>query len=103
MSFEMAKRYEITVVGGGLAGMTLACTLADLGIATAVIERSDPLDMRTVEFDGRTTSIAHGSAQVLKGIGLWPLVKSVAEPILDIRVADGVLSNFHNFRHLPTI
>ncbi len=89
MSFEMAKRYEITVVGGGLAGMTLACALADLGIATAVIERSDPLDMRTVEFDGRTTSIAHGSAQVLKGIGLWPLVKSVAEPILDIRVADG--------------
>lgn len=85
----MAKRYEITVVGGGLAGMTLACALADLGIATAVIERSDPLDMRTVEFDGRTTSIAHGSAQVLKGIGLWPLVKSVAEPILDIRVADG--------------
>ncbi|MFL2541801.1 MAG: UbiH/UbiF/VisC/COQ6 family ubiquinone biosynthesis hydroxylase [Candidatus Latescibacterota bacterium] len=89
MGSEMAKRYEVTIVGGGLAGMTLACALADRGIATAVIERFDPLDMRTAEFDGRTTSIAHGSAQVLKGIGLWPLVQNVAEPILDIRVADG--------------
>jgi 2-octaprenyl-6-methoxyphenol hydroxylase len=89
MGFEMAKRYEVIVVGGGLAGMTLACALADLGIVTAVIERFDPLDMKTAEFDGRTTSIAHGSAQVLKGIGLWPLVQNVAEPILDIRVADG--------------
>tara|TARA_B100000530_G_scaffold111475_1_gene69552 strand:- start:1704 stop:2942 length:1239 start_codon:yes stop_codon:yes gene_type:complete len=89
MGFEMAKRYEVIVVGGGLAGMTLACALADRGIVTAVIERFDPLDMKTAEFDGRTTSIAHGSAQVLKGIGLWPLVQNVAEPILDIRVADG--------------
>ena len=89
MGSEMAKRYEVTIVGGGLAGMTLACALADRGIATAVLERFDPLDMKTAEFDGRTTSIAHGSAQVLKGIGLWPLVQNVAEPILDIRVADG--------------
>ena len=26
-----------------------------------------------------------------------------AASVVDIRVADGVLSNFHNFRHLPTI
>ena len=26
-----------------------------------------------------------------------------AASVDDIRVADGVLSNFHNFRHLPTI
>ena len=45
MGSEMAKRYEVTIVGGGLAGMTLACALADRGIATAVIERFDPLDM----------------------------------------------------------
>ena len=88
-NLKMAKQYEIVVVGGGMAGMTLACALAGSGISTAVVDRLDPSSMKTAAFDGRTTSIAHGSAQVLKGIGLWPLVEDAAEPILDIRVADG--------------
>jgi len=85
----MAERYEIIIVGGGMAGMTLACALAGRGLSIAVVERFDPSKMKTSTFDGRTTSIAHGSAQVLKGIGLWPMVEDHAEPILDIRVADG--------------
>ena len=88
-NLKMAMQYEIVVVGGGMAGMTLACALAGSGISTAVVDRLDPSSMKTAAFDGRTTSIAHGSAQVLKGIGLWPLVEDAAEPILDIRVADG--------------
>ena len=88
-NLKMAKQYEIVVVGGGMAGMTLACALAGSGISTAVVDRLDPSSMKTEAFDGRTTSIAHGSAQVLKVIGLWPLVEDAAEPILDIRVADG--------------
>lgn len=85
----MSNRYEVVIVGGGMAGMTLGCALAGTGVSTAVIERFDPSTMKAAEFDGRTTSIAHGSAQVLKGIGLWPLIDAEAEPILDIRVADG--------------
>ena len=85
----MSKRFEVVIVGGGMAGMTLGCGLAGCGIATAVIERMDPVTTNKLDFDGRTTSIAHGSAQVLKGIGLWPLIADETEPILDIRVADG--------------
>jgi len=85
----MSKKFEVVIVGGGMAGMTLGCGLAGCGIATAVIERMDPVTINTLDFDGRTTSIAHGSAQVLKGIGLWPLIADETEPILDIRVADG--------------
>ena len=58
----MSKRFEVVIVGGGMAGMTLGCGLAGCGIATAVIERMDPVTMNTLDFDGRTTSIAHGSA-----------------------------------------
>jgi 2-octaprenyl-6-methoxyphenol hydroxylase len=86
---KISERFGVVIVGGGMAGMTLGCGLAGCGIATVVIERLNPAKMNTLDFDGRTTSFAHGSAQVLKGIGLWPLIADAAEPILDIRVADG--------------
>ena len=85
----MADRYEVVIVGGGMAGMLLGCALVRAGVSTAVIERTDSVHLGGSDFDGRTTSIAYGSAQVLKGIGIWPLLEMKAEPILDIRVADG--------------
>lgn len=85
----MPERFDVIIVGGGMAGMTLGCALAGSGLSTAVIERLDPSLMSTTGFDGRTTSVAFGSAQVLKGIGVWTLLADQAEPIFDIRVADG--------------
>ena len=85
----MNERFDVIIVGGGMAGMSLGCALAGAGVETAVIEQSNAAEKQLPAFDGRTTSIAHGSAQVLKGIGLWPLLEADAEPILDIRIADG--------------
>src|SRR3546814_11993509 len=51
--------------------------------------RSDPATVTDEGFDGRTTAIAYGSARVLEGAGIWPLLVADAQPILDIRVADG--------------
>ena len=85
----MSDRFDVIIAGGGMAGMTLGCALAGAGVKTAVIEKSNPAQIQLPAFDGRTTSIAHGSKQVLKGIGLWPLLEPDAEPILDIRVVDG--------------
>jgi len=85
----MSERFDVVIVGGGMAGMSLGAALAGSGLSVAVVERLDPTVLKEAAFDGRTTSIAHGSAQVLRGIGLWPLIEAGAEPILDIRVADG--------------
>jgi 2-octaprenyl-6-methoxyphenol hydroxylase len=85
----MSERFDVVIVGGGMAGMSLGAALAGSGLSVAVVERLDPAVLKEAAFDGRTTSIAHGSAQVLRGIGLWPLIEAGAEPILDIRVADG--------------
>src|SRR5260221_13017707 len=94
-------RVELIVVGGGLVGLTLAIACAEAGIEVAVIDREDPATMLAEPFDGRTTAIAHGSQQVLAGIGLWPLVAAEAEPILEIRVADGGSSLFLHYDHHP--
>ena len=92
-------RVELIVVGGGLVGLTLAIACAEAGIDVAVIDREDPATMLAEPFDGRTTAIAHGSRQVLAGIGLWPLVAAEAEPILEIRVADGGSPLFLHYDH----
>lgn len=74
-----------------MAGMTLGNALAGAGVATTVIDSSPPADLLAAEYDGRASAIAWGSAQVFKGIGLWPYLEGDAGPILDIRVADGTL------------
>ena len=82
---------EVLVIGGGMAGMTLGNALAGAGVTTVVIDSSPPEDLLDVGYDGRASAIAWGSAQVFKGIGLWPYLESEAGPIVDIRVADGTV------------
>jgi len=82
-------RADIAVVGGGLSGLALAIACAAAGIETAVIDRADQAKFRDAAYDGRTTAIAYGSQQVLKGIGVWDTLAPHAEPIREIRVVDG--------------
>lgn len=84
-------RVEVLVIGGGMAGMTLGNALAGAGVETAVVDSSPPDELLESGYDGRASAIAWGSAQVFKGIGLWPLLEPDAGPILDIRVADGTV------------
>lgn len=71
--------------------MTLGNALAGAGVETVVIDSSPPDDLLDATYDGRASAIAWGSAQVFKGIGLWPYLEADAGPILDIRVADGTV------------
>ncbi|HEY3918473.1 MAG TPA: UbiH/UbiF/VisC/COQ6 family ubiquinone biosynthesis hydroxylase [Stellaceae bacterium] len=82
-------RAEVAIVGGGLSGLALAIACAGAGIEVAVIDREDPAKFRSAAYDGRTTAIAYGSQQVLAGIGVWDALAPHAEPIREIRVADG--------------
>lgn len=93
-------RSELIVVGGGLSGLSLAIACAAAGIEVAVIDREDPAKFRNAAYDGRTTAIAYGSQQVLAGIGVWDALAPLAEPIREIRVADGNSPLFlHYDRH----
>lgn len=96
---DPAASVELLVVGGGLAGLTLAIACADAGIEVAVVDRETPAAMLAEPFDGRTTALAYGSQRLLAGIGLWPHVAAAAEPILEIRVADGASPLFLHYDH----
>ena len=82
-------QHEVLIVGGGLTGMTLACALAGAGVRVAVVDRQPADAMVAAAYDGRASAIAHASARVLQGIGVWSALDGDASPIREIRVADG--------------
>ena len=67
-----AERVEVTIVGAGLVGGTLACALASHGVKTALVDQLDPGAMTTDRFDGRASAIAASGQRLLAAIGVWP-------------------------------
>jgi 2-octaprenyl-6-methoxyphenol hydroxylase len=80
---------DVCVVGAGPVGGTLACRLANAGIATAVVDRAALPPMEHPDFDGRAYAIAAGSRRELEAAGLWDRLPFRPGPIRDIRVSDG--------------
>ncbi len=79
---------DVAIVGGGVAGLTLAAALGTAGVDTVVVDR-DSADARTAAGLGdRTTALTYGSIRVLQGVGAWRHVEADAEPILAMHVAD---------------
>ncbi len=85
----MSNAYDILITGGGLTGPLMALSAAQSGLRACVIDvmpretRADP------DFDGRAYSMALASCRMLTALGLWDRLDAHAQPILDIRVADG--------------
>ena len=92
-------RCELVIAGGGLVGLTLGIACASAGLAVAVIDREAPPVTVEEGFDGRSSAIAFGSQRALAGIGLWQHIAPEAEPIREIRVADGDSPLFLHYDH----
>ena len=86
---------ELLIAGGGLTGLLLGVACAGAGLTVAIVDRQELAD----DFDGRSSAIGYGSHKVLDAIGLWPDIAPNAEPILEIRVADGNSPLFLHYDH----
>src|SRR5436190_14793942 len=91
---------EVCVIGAGPVGGTLACRLAEAGIATAVIDRTALPPMEHPDFDGRAYAIAAGSRNLLEDAGVWAALPRPSGPIRDIRVSDGRIGRRPSRLHL---
>ena len=90
---------EVLIVGGGMVGLSLACALAGAGVEVVVVDRESPGKLTDAGFDGRVSSIAHGSQRALGAIGAWDALAAHAQPILEIRVSDGDSPLFLHYDH----
>ncbi|MCG8695338.1 MAG: FAD-dependent monooxygenase, partial [Minwuiales bacterium] len=98
MNAKQTLRTDVVIVGGGMAGLSLACASGGAGLDCVVIDREDPATAVDAAFDGRVSALAHATCQMFKGLGIWAHV-SEAQPILDIRVSDGDSLLFLHYDH----
>lgn len=99
MAASKTLKCDALIVGGGLVGATLALALARGGLSVVVVDRDDPAAMVDAAYDGRTCAIALAGQRVLAGVGAWSAMADQAQPIADIRVADGRSLLFLHYDH----
>lgn len=87
MAHDMLEA-DVLIVGGGLAGSTLAHALALTPLTTVLVEARDPSQLEQPSFDGRATALANGSQRILASLGLWEKVAADAEPIRSIHISE---------------
>ena len=79
---------QIAIVGGGLAGASLACMLGQAGIRAAILEARQPPVKNEPAYDDRTLALNLVSVRILKALGLWQALESFATPIHEVKVSD---------------
>lgn len=63
--------YDITIIGGGLVGASLAVALADLPLRIALIEAAQPPAFPPA-WDERCIALNDGSRRIFEDMGVWP-------------------------------
>ena len=82
--------YDVTIIGGGCVGGTLACALAEAGLRVAVIEAREALDDWPADsVDLRVFAITRASERIFRSIGCWDAIeRGGISPFRDMRVWD---------------
>ena len=99
ISKQTTEIVDVAIVGAGLAGKTLALSLAQAGVRVALVERQRPETLAQQKADGRTTAIAAGPRATFERLGLWPDLERDAGAIWDIRVTDRASTLYLHFDH----
>lgn len=68
--------------------MTLATALKNTSLSIALIDAQPFEALLEAGYDGRTTAIAHGAADIYRNAGVWDEMHALSGPITDIRIAD---------------
>lgn len=77
--------YDVTIVGGGIVGLTLACALQNRGLRIAVIE-AQPQSVAVQK--GQAYAISLLSSQIFAAIGVWDVIRPQISPFRQIRLSD---------------
>lgn len=87
----------IGIIGGGLAGLTLAALLGEAGFDVTCIDAEALSTSASAGYDVRTTAISYGSRQVMEDAGVWQSLAGNREAIKTIDILDGDSKHVLNF------
>lgn len=73
---ESERSADVTIIGGGAAGLTLAALLARASLRIAVVEAdTGAASLHNHDYDLRTLAITRASASILEACGAWAFMK----------------------------
>lgn len=90
---------DILIIGGGLAGLATAISVAQLGLRCTVIDKGTRAQAEHIHYDGRASAISEASVRLLKGLHAWEYMAHEACAIEDILVVDGFSDAKVHFDH----
>ena len=86
------NHFDLIIIGGGLAGASLACALKDVHLKQplkiAVVEAHALNTDTQPSYDDRTVALSYGSRCIFDSMGLWSSLEPVAEAINTIHISD---------------
>ena len=83
-------QFDIIIVGGGPAGLSLARALASSGLSIAIVEQQDSKVLAAPGYDGREIALTHRSIRALADLGAWARIPSdETAPLKAARVLNG--------------
>ena len=83
-----ADHADLSIVGGGMVGLALACALRHSGLHIVVIERGEAPVFKSLERDCRVSAIVKGNVKILQGLGVWKYLQDDAGPMRSMRIWD---------------
>lgn len=69
---DMNKEYDVVIVGGGMVGAAVACSLGDSALKVAVVEQLIPEQFEADQaHDLRVSALSIASKNILETVGAW--------------------------------
>ncbi len=70
------QSFDVTIIGGGMVGLALACALKDSDLSVAVIEGKTPNLELPPEHEIRVSALSQASKNLLTRLGAWPHISA---------------------------
>jgi 2-octaprenyl-6-methoxyphenol hydroxylase len=92
---ETKQHFDITIVGGGMTGASLALMLAAQKCWRIMLVEAFPMQTGSEQtrhyqpsFDARSTALSYSTRKIFESLGLWHLLEPHTAPITQIQVSD---------------
>ena len=84
---------DMVIVGGGVAGLTLATLLSGIGMQIHLIEPHPPEPFSTTDVSGRTVALMQSSLNILNVAGLSKFCAEYGTPLERMQIYDQSIAN----------